>query len=331
MLAALCLISTLLSVTGSLVLENKNDYRLNMDQFLRERVDSQDFALNLRMAKDWLSEVGPDFSSVSNDSFVAHANFLALNKIQGGTYCDSVGRSVLEKNLDYQQNDLEDFALNGWFERPAGSRFDGLVYGLSIKHAQACRPVFRQMLLEVYPGLDKSILNLMDDFTDRVIESSRNQPVFVVDNAFSYLVYDKNLLDRAYDLIAQQKQDKDVSEKLLQEKKSVSYDTLVDLVQKYIVKPCTYYYDQTKHIFDPSSFDESLLQSEADTSEYSQLYKLAATKYTVCARVASSQNQLQDWLIDGMREIVFERTGKKIDKPLLKRLFKKIRKDEQNQ
>lgn len=94
---------------------------------------------------------------------------------------------------------------------------------------------------------------------------------------------------------------------------------------KYIGQPCVYYHKQTSHIFKPSKYDEDILSPDDSLdNDLAVLYKLAAKKFTVCTRIVESVDpNLQDWLIDGIRARVQEKSGKKVDKPLMKILFKK--------
>lgn len=201
--------------SAKLILKDKTDFRNSMDQYLRETVDSSDLGLNMRQAKEWLTDLGPDYSGIEPAVLMDHANFLALDQILGGNYCNETGQAILEYNDRYFQSP----ALERGSRVQPQDRFNSLVLELSRKHGTECRPIFYQLFFDKYPTLDPEATLRMDTFTDAVIEASEVQEDYKRGNPFNIKISDTELINQAYEVIIHETEDDLVKSSFFSEKK----------------------------------------------------------------------------------------------------------------
>lgn len=274
------------------VLAGDSNY-VRIDKKLRQNLNSEAVAENMKLARDYLATVRETNSRFQLSLIDSLEKFLALERtIQAGTACTQESFRILSQNSD---------ATNGRSHRPGQDtpwllhRVDSIVRQFFSRHAQLCHHRHPELLNERLARLAKSHLYSVELFMQHLVElKAQNNPPEVSSNQLNEeemragkAVYNVLLHTIEYtggeiharaarDVIMKLAGPDHLAEALdvvagAKMPNFLRTNNIKSLVKRYLIEPCQYYINQLGPVLDMIRFDRvSLGLDDTDSSTHNQ-------------------------------------------------------------
>lgn len=274
-----------------------------IDEYLKQAVDSDDIEPNLEAAEKWLSQnLNFKSSLLTRNPTEDFRMFVALKQVLGDNKCNDESFRIMREN-EMNIGDLFTKIHSGAVKR----RVDNVVWKIFEQHASNCQDVWPSLLKRklqqvgdqkklmragllaeaiLSETLSTTVLNsykqLYEGFISNLLELKdlrRSQSIYQKLNEYAKDDPDAQFLHP----IIEDREGKKSG------KKVVRTDKIRDLVDRYLVEPCSYFVEQLgPEVFIPARWDATTLPP---SSEDIRFYKYW-TDFRICEVVTKNAKTL---------------------------------------
>lgn len=266
-----------------------------VNKYLLQAVDSEDADLNINAAEEWLNR-----NSNLKKSFLTQnpteefRTFVALKQVLGDNKCNEESYRIMREN-ELNIGDLFIRIHSDSVKR----RVDNVVWKIFEQHANSCQDVWPTILKQRLPQIeDQSKLLRAGVLAEAILLETLGSKV-VTRSEQLYDMFIGNLLE-----IKDLRRSRSIHQKLIEfakedpdqqflhpvidvktGKKGVRSDKIKDLVDRYLVEPCSYLVDQLgPAIFIPARWDATTLPPKSEDIQFYAYW----TDFRICEVVAKN-------------------------------------------
>lgn len=299
------------------VIINIDDYRSSLGNFLVEKVDSNDLALNVAEAQNWLVSLGPGVQ-VSPKFLRLHQDFLLLNQLDQGNHCELAIVETLKALVDLNERATKLSASS----MEVNYRLDSLIGHALRNHARRCYSALKLLVAQTRASLDSNTINNVEALHQGVRESID----LSVYNSNPILVYSPSapsIVAGAYKSLVTHLDDHSIRHVLPRTKRpATSQKKVLELFRKYISEPCQLYVAALKEAMDVIEANTKMLIGYEQEEVSDQAFQSTVFDYKTCLALKDELEGGEESIFNRFKMEVKDQSGRVVKKEsLIKRML----------